>query len=219
MRFLLKLAIVLFLPTAVYAEPGLHRGSVGFVIDSYDGDQTILGSIRSYDGDITDFNAEYFLGEKFSVSLSKGSGDLNYGAIADNLTCDIDGTAISAAIHPSRVNYFTGEGSGFNFGVSSIDVDAECEDDFYYYNTVSTKGEDVNIELARGLGNGLVFEFGMSSDTDDFLDDLAIGFRVTKTFEGGFALNFGMEVSETAEDADGDNAELTSIGFGAGFLF
>jgi hypothetical protein len=219
LKSLLKIAVICLAPSVAFAEPDLHRGGLSFGMSSVDGDDTLFGTGYSYDGDTTTFGGYYFVTENVSIGLAKTDGDLDYGATLDNFSCDVDGTSISASFHPKRTNYFTGEGNGYSFGIQSTDSDADCEDDYFYYNSISSDDQHVTFDASRGLGDGLVLTAGFASNTDDFLDDKLFSFGFSKMLDSNFAVSLGISIGETAEDSDGDNTEQTTLSFSGGYLF
>ena len=219
MKSLLKIAIICLAPSVAFAEPDLHRGGLSFGMSSVDGDTTLFGTAYSYDGDSTTIGGYYFVTENVSIGVAKTDGDFDYGETYDNLSCDVDGTSVTASFHPKRTNYFTGEGNGYSFGIQSTDSDSDCEDDNFYYDTISSDDQHVTFGASRGLGNGLVLTAGFASNTDDFLDDKLFSFGFSKMLDSNFAVSLGISFGETAEDSDGDNTELTSLLFSGGYLF
>lgn len=202
------------------AEPrGLHKGAIESGFGFYDGDQNILGAERSFDGDSVAVSGHYFIIEQVSVGISKAKAELDYGATLNNLTCDVEGTTVSASFHPERMNIFTGTGMGYSIGVSSTENDTKCEDDYFYYNTINSDAEYLHFGWEQGLGDGNSFSINFSSNTDDLFDDRTIGFSFNRASVSGFVLSAGIFLTQTAEDAAGNNSDYRTFVISGGFYF
>ncbi len=213
-------AFVLTFSNPVFAKSELHKGSINFGSSQFDGDERVSGNTHGFENSSSAVGAEFFLTEQVSFNISKDTAKQDYSTSRlNNLTCDIDTTALGLRLHSSRVNYRDGTGTGLSIGILSVDGKADCEDDYFIYPTIDSDSESIVFTWEKGVGNGEIVSLSLVSDTDDFLDDRRFSFGLSKILNNDIFVGIGVYIAETAEDTNGNNTEVTGITFSVSYLF
>ena len=177
-------------------------------ISSGDGDIKLSGTTYSVDTDTTGLGAITFLDGNIYLSGSISSGELTLSGIE----IDSDVTKFGFGFYDGDLDYRTGTGEQFMFGITGNDVEvslgAVSSSETYY---------SIGFDNSYGLGDSLIFNFGFDTDTDDLFTDNSYYGSLIKAW-GSTLFELTVGYSKSVTDAN-NSSDSTSIGFTVGGVF
>ena len=198
----------LFFFTSNYVHAKSGDSIVYLGIASGDGDIKLSGTTYSVDTETTGIGGITFLDGNLYLSGSISSGELTLAGIE----IDSDVTTFGIGYYESDLDYRTGTGEQFMFGVSGRDVEVSLgsvsSSETYY---------SIGFDNSFGFGDGFIFNFGYDTDTEDLFSDNSYYGSLMKAW-GSTLIEFSIGYSKSVTDAN-NSSDSTSIGLTVGGVF
>ena len=208
-KFLSVLAAIFLIFTIsgyVHAKSGDSIISLG--ISSGDGDIKLAGTSYSVDTEATSLGVITYLDGNVYLSGGISSGELTLAGIE----IDSDVSTLGIGFYESDLDFRTGNGEEFRFGITARDVEltlgAVSASDTYY---------SVGFDNSFGLGDGLIFSFGFDTDTEDLFSDNSYYGSLMKAW-GSTLVELAVGYSKSVTDVN-NSSDSTSIGLRIGGVF
>jgi len=206
MSKLLTYSICLFFfSTYSYAKPGNTviwlNGTTG------SGDVKLDNTNYSVDLGGTSIQATFY-SDNIYFKAGAGAADLTLAGV----TITSDSTMVGFGVNDGRVDYITGTGESNSIGLTITDLEVTLGA-YTSSETVTSIGYGGKF----GLGDGVTFSFGVSTDFEDFLTDNSYGASFIKSF-GSALVSVGIDYNTYITDArNSGNSTVLILSIGTQF--
>ena len=137
-----------------------------------------------------------------------GASDLTLSGVT--ITSDL--MMVGLGFSDGRVDYVSGTGDEFKFGFQVIDMEVSLGS-----YTSSDTIKEIGFNNSIGLGDGVTFGFGMSTDLEDIFSDNTYGASLVKSF-GNVLFKLGLSYNIYTTDSR-NFGDSTALSFGIGTQF
>ena len=149
-----------------------------------------------------------FYADQIYFEAGIGSSDLTLSGV----TITSDMTMVGFGFVSGRTDYITGSGEESRFGINIIDMELTLGS----YTSSATVTE-IGYGSSFGLGDGVTFGFGFSTDFDDPFTDNTYGASFTKSY-GEALFKIGLTYNTYVTDArNSGNSTVLTLGIGTQF--
>ena len=206
-KFFLALCILIFsASTYVHAKAGDTYVSLSYASGS--GDLKLAGTTYDIDLDQTDIGLTTYMDSNLYFSGSIMTGELTLAGI----DIDADATRFGLGFYDGDLDYITGSGEQFKFGLTVSDTEVTL-------GAISSSETTYNVgfDNSFGMGGGTIFHFGFDTDTGDLFSDNSYYGSFTKSYGSAIfelGLNYNIYVTDALNSGDS-----TYVFFGVGTVF